>query len=44
MMEEGVDVAAFLVCVKFTLIGETRSTVPRGPPSLTYKHQVYTYK
>ena len=37
MMEEGVDVAAFCVCVKFTLICESRSTVPRGPPRLTYK-------
>jgi hypothetical protein len=37
MMEEGVDVAAFYVCVKFTLLGESRSTVPMSPPRLTYK-------
>ena len=36
MMEEGVDVEAFYVCEKFTLICESRSTVPRGPPRLTY--------
>ena len=36
MMEEGVDVEAFYVCVNSTLIGESRSTVPRGPPRLTY--------
>jgi hypothetical protein len=44
MMEEGVDVEAFCVCVNSTLIGESRSTVPRGPPRLTYKCRVYTYK
>ncbi len=30
MMEEGVDVEAFYVCVKFTLICESRSTVCDG--------------
>ena len=44
MMEEGVDVEAFYVCVKFTLISESRSTVLRGPPRLTYKRKIYTYK
>jgi hypothetical protein len=44
MMEEGVDVEAFYVCVKFTLICESWSTVPRGPPRLTYKRKIYTYK
>jgi len=41
MMEEGVDVAAFYVCVKFTLIGESQSTVPRGPPRLTYASSLH---
>ena len=44
MMEEGVDVEAFYVCVKFTLICESWSTMLRGPPRLTYKHKIYTYK
>ena len=44
MMEEGVDMEAFYVCVNSTLIGESRSTVPRGLPRLTYKRRVYTYK
>jgi len=42
MMEEGVDVAAFYVYVKFTLIGEFRSTMPRGPPRLTKTVKVKT--
>jgi len=36
LMEEGVDVD--------TLICESRSTVLRGPPRLTYKRKIYTYK
>ena len=35
MMEEGVDVVAVCVCVKFTHIRESRSTMPRGSPRLT---------
>jgi hypothetical protein len=30
------DVEAFYVCDFFTLICESRSIVPRGPPRLTY--------
>jgi len=36
-------VEAFYVRVKFTLICESRSTVPRGPPRLTNKRKFYTY-
>ena len=43
MMEEGVDVEAFYVHVKFTLFCESQSTVPRGPPRLTYKRKIYTH-
>ena len=38
-LEEGVDVEAFYVCVHLTLICESRSTVLRGLPRLTYKCQ-----
>jgi hypothetical protein len=41
MMEEGVDVEAFYVCVKFTLICESRSNVLRGPPRLTYAENLH---
>jgi len=30
----------FYVCVKFTPICESWSTVPRGPPRLTNKHKI----
>ena len=32
ILEEGDDMEVFYVCVKFTLICESRSNVPRGPP------------
>ena len=42
ILEEGDDVEAFYVCVKFTLC-KSRSTMPRGPPRLTNKRKFYTY-
>ncbi len=33
---------AFNLSVKSTLISESRSTVPRGPPTCTHKCEIYT--
>ena len=43
MVDEGDDLEAIYVCVKFTLTCESLSTVPRGPPRLTNKRKIYTY-
>jgi adenylosuccinate synthase len=43
MLDEGDDLEAIYVCVKFTLTCESLSTVPRDSPRLTNKRKIYTY-